>query len=501
MRRSPRSHRSPAGSSQQHLGTPEFLQVRALAIEAYYSDFVAPGVDATGAWAEIDFNTPLATRLAKDWSYLDQRRRLDEPHKSEAPALPVPDRGRRALRRRGRRLRRGRRRRGRRARGPRPARAPARGRPAQDRGRLHALGGEGGARSLVADPVRADRRRRRWCRRPDRRPLRRRLDHDQHEGCPARAREGPGQVARGERARRSTGRPSALRPRPALRAGGEAARRPRAHRLAEERRAPSSPASVRSARSSSRCTPTPTRTACAAAPACRAARRTRASRRSTRTSTTPGRRAGSSCAPTRASTASDRRRRGGGRRVRRADGTVKRVDAGAVVVAAGTLNTPQLLLRSGLPDSASSRSDRPQPRLPPGASRLRAVRRAAGRAHGVPDHGARDGSPARRGRRFRDRGDDDPGSDRLRDDARGRERPALGRGSRRGGARVPPLGRPARDGQRRQQRQRAARRERARSRSTAAFTAPERERMDGALEFTREVLLGRRAPRASAGPG
>ena len=51
-------------------GTPDFLQVRALAIEAFYSDFVAPGVDATGAWAEIDFNTPLATRLAKDWSYL-----------------------------------------------------------------------------------------------------------------------------------------------------------------------------------------------------------------------------------------------------------------------------------------------------------------------------------------------------------------------------------------------------------------------------------------------
>ena len=44
--------------------------MRALAIEAFYSDFVAPGVDATGAWEEIDFNTPLATRLAKDWSYL-----------------------------------------------------------------------------------------------------------------------------------------------------------------------------------------------------------------------------------------------------------------------------------------------------------------------------------------------------------------------------------------------------------------------------------------------
>ena len=37
------------------------------------------------------------------------------------------------------------------------------------------------------------------------------------------------------------------------------------------------------------------------------------------------------------------------------DGAVTRVDAGAVVVAAGTLNTPQLLLRSGLPDSPSSR--------------------------------------------------------------------------------------------------------------------------------------------------
>jgi hypothetical protein len=58
------------GDLAEHVGTPDFLWVRALAIEAFYSDFVAPGVDATGAWAEIDFNTPLATRLAKDWSYL-----------------------------------------------------------------------------------------------------------------------------------------------------------------------------------------------------------------------------------------------------------------------------------------------------------------------------------------------------------------------------------------------------------------------------------------------
>jgi choline dehydrogenase-like flavoprotein len=37
------------------------------------------------------------------------------------------------------------------------------------------------------------------------------------------------------------------------------------------------------------------------------------------------------------------------------DGALLRVDAGAVVVAAGSLNTPQVLFRSGVPDSASSR--------------------------------------------------------------------------------------------------------------------------------------------------
>ena len=58
------------GEIGEAAGTPEFLHVRALAIEAFYSDFVAPGVDAAGAWTEIDFNSPLATRLAKDWSYL-----------------------------------------------------------------------------------------------------------------------------------------------------------------------------------------------------------------------------------------------------------------------------------------------------------------------------------------------------------------------------------------------------------------------------------------------
>jgi hypothetical protein len=57
----------------EHERAPEFAFVRSLAIEAYYSDFVAPGKDGPGAWSEIDFNSPLATRLAKDWSYLSRR--------------------------------------------------------------------------------------------------------------------------------------------------------------------------------------------------------------------------------------------------------------------------------------------------------------------------------------------------------------------------------------------------------------------------------------------
>jgi hypothetical protein len=54
----------------EHERTPEFAFVRALAIEAFYSDFVAPGRDVQGAWAEIDFDPPAARRLRKDWSYL-----------------------------------------------------------------------------------------------------------------------------------------------------------------------------------------------------------------------------------------------------------------------------------------------------------------------------------------------------------------------------------------------------------------------------------------------
>ena len=50
--------------------TPEFGLVRALACEAFYSDFVAPGASGPGAYEEIGFRFPLADRINKDWSYL-----------------------------------------------------------------------------------------------------------------------------------------------------------------------------------------------------------------------------------------------------------------------------------------------------------------------------------------------------------------------------------------------------------------------------------------------
>lgn len=50
--------------------TPEFQMIRAMAAEAYYSDFVAPDAEGPGAWQEIGFVFPLATKYVKDWSYL-----------------------------------------------------------------------------------------------------------------------------------------------------------------------------------------------------------------------------------------------------------------------------------------------------------------------------------------------------------------------------------------------------------------------------------------------
>jgi hypothetical protein len=61
------------GTLAQHERTPGFAMVRALAIEAYYSDFVAPGCTGPGAWAEIDFQPPRAADLERDWSWLGVR--------------------------------------------------------------------------------------------------------------------------------------------------------------------------------------------------------------------------------------------------------------------------------------------------------------------------------------------------------------------------------------------------------------------------------------------
>jgi hypothetical protein len=59
-----------AATLGRHALTPEFQVLRALACEAFYSDFVAPGAPGPGGWDEIDFHPPLAERLHKDWSYL-----------------------------------------------------------------------------------------------------------------------------------------------------------------------------------------------------------------------------------------------------------------------------------------------------------------------------------------------------------------------------------------------------------------------------------------------
>ncbi len=50
--------------------TPAFGFVRALAIEAFYSDFVAPGSPGPSAWSEIDFQPPRDIDLEHDWAWL-----------------------------------------------------------------------------------------------------------------------------------------------------------------------------------------------------------------------------------------------------------------------------------------------------------------------------------------------------------------------------------------------------------------------------------------------
>lgn len=63
---------APSGAEAlgPHASTPAFQFIRALAIEAFYSDFLAPGAPGPSAYQEIDFHSPLAMRINKDWSYL-----------------------------------------------------------------------------------------------------------------------------------------------------------------------------------------------------------------------------------------------------------------------------------------------------------------------------------------------------------------------------------------------------------------------------------------------
>jgi hypothetical protein len=65
---------APAAGSSDALAaqaaTPEFAMVRAMAVEAFYSDFLAPGAPGPSAYEEIDFTIELASRVKHDWSYL-----------------------------------------------------------------------------------------------------------------------------------------------------------------------------------------------------------------------------------------------------------------------------------------------------------------------------------------------------------------------------------------------------------------------------------------------
>jgi choline dehydrogenase-like flavoprotein len=63
-------------------GSSAFALIRRLAIEAYYGDFAVPAHTGPTGWDDIGFDAPEARRLRKDWSF------LTEP---PAPADPLPD--------------------------------------------------------------------------------------------------------------------------------------------------------------------------------------------------------------------------------------------------------------------------------------------------------------------------------------------------------------------------------------------------------------------------
>jgi hypothetical protein len=51
-------------------GTPAFERARVMAVEAYYSDFVAAAAPGPGAYRRIGFTFPLADMVRKDWSFI-----------------------------------------------------------------------------------------------------------------------------------------------------------------------------------------------------------------------------------------------------------------------------------------------------------------------------------------------------------------------------------------------------------------------------------------------
>jgi hypothetical protein len=52
------------------VGTPAFERARVMAVEAYYSDFVAARAPGPGAYRRIGFTFPLADMVRKDWSFI-----------------------------------------------------------------------------------------------------------------------------------------------------------------------------------------------------------------------------------------------------------------------------------------------------------------------------------------------------------------------------------------------------------------------------------------------
>ena len=182
------------------------------------------------------------------------------------------------------------------------------------------------------------------------------------------------------------------------------------------------------------------------------------------------------------------------------DGTLQRVDAGAVVVAGGTLNSPQILMRSGLPDSPSSRLigrnlgfhparlvyglfDEPQD-----AHMVYPIT-----AHAMGHQHDEDGGFVIEATTIQD----PIGFATTLEDENG---PLWGAPLVEARARLPPLDRPARDGQRREQRQREHRRERRGVVRGVVQRARARAHRRRARLLAQGAARGR-APRACAGPG